>query len=114
MFKKCSTCNVQWKSIDNFLADPNISLLGYQVHFEDLEAGWLMFNHKCGTTLAFSVATFSALYTGPLFTERKTGSEGCPEFCIKSENLDYCPEQCECAYVREVIQIIKNWPKNRI
>jgi hypothetical protein len=111
MFKECSSCFNHWKTREDFLADPDVSLLGYQVHFEDLETGWFMFNHKCGTTLAFTVATFSSLYDGPVFTEHIHESGNCPDYCRRSRDLSPCPLQCECAYVRELIQIIKNWPK---
>jgi hypothetical protein len=26
--------------------------------------------------------------------------------------VEPCPSQCECAYIREILQIIRNWPKN--
>ena len=111
MFKQCSMCKDEWASRDDFLADPNILYLGYQIHFEDLEIGWLMFNHSCGTTLAFPVSTFSSLYNGLVFTESKTGHSECPGFCLQKNSISHCPQECECAYVREIILIINKWPK---
>jgi hypothetical protein len=43
--------------------------------------------------------------------ERKTGTEECPGYCLHQDELQPCPARCECAYVREIIQIIRNWPK---
>ena len=111
MFKQCSKCSKKWETQNEFLSDPDISLVGYQVHFEDLQAGLLMFNHNCGTTMAFAVSDFQTLYQGPVFKESKTGSDECPKYCVNKNNLDPCPAQCECTFVREIIQVIKNWPK---
>ena len=104
-------CYHKWDSKDDFLADPDILYLGYQAHFGNLETGWLMFNHLCGTTLAFPVSTFSSLYKGPLFAESKNGLPECPGFCAKKNSVSPCPRECECAYVREVILIINQWTK---
>jgi hypothetical protein len=40
-----------------------------------------------------------------------TGTAECPEFCLHRSKLNPCPAKCECAYIREIIQAIKNWPK---
>jgi hypothetical protein len=53
------------------------------------------------------------LYDGPVFEQRKTGTEQCPEYCLRKEELASCPAKCECAYVREIIQLVAKWPKNR-
>ena len=37
----------------------------------------------------------------------------CPEFCLHKSELRPCPAKCECAYVREIIQVIKDWPKKK-
>jgi len=73
-------------------------------------AGFFLFNHSCGTTLARPVAEFQDLYDGPLFASRATGSEECPGYCLRQEDLRGCPAECECASVRAIIQIILAWP----
>lgn len=74
-----------------------------------------MFDHvkeKCGTTLAIAAGKFSDIYDGPIFKkERMTGTEECPEYCLNVYELEQCPQKCECAYVREILQILKIWPK---
>jgi len=113
-FKKCTTCYHIWNDRDAFLSDPNLMLVGYQVNFKVLEAGLLLFQHDvvgCQTTLALRAIQFTDLYDGPVFTERKTGSEECPTYCLYEEELGKCTATCECAFVREVLQIVKNWPK---
>ena len=107
MFKTCSKCGCKWNSQSDFLADPNLKLVGYQAHFKELTTGLLMFNHSCGTTFALQVDEFSNLANGPVFTERLNGTAVCPGFCNHKENLKSCPAKCECAYVRDLLQSIQ-------
>jgi len=111
VFKECLPCGSKWSSRDEFLEDADIEILGYQVNFNDLSGGFFLFNHSCGATLATSVRHFNGLYEGTIFKDRKTGSQDCPGFCLYKDQLDECPARCECAYVRNIITIIKKWPK---
>lgn len=111
VFKKCLPCDKKWFARDDFLWDPDIKIIGYQVNFDDLVAGAFLFNHSCGATLALSVRYFNGLYEGPIFKDRITGSDDCPGYCLYKDQLDKCVARCECAYVRNIIDIIKNWPK---
>jgi hypothetical protein len=111
-FKICPMCSSSWCSRDDFLSDTLVELIGYQVHFADLKLGYFMFNHDvCGTTMALVADKFSDLYPGEPFTKRLTGSDKCPAFCLHDDELDPCLAECECAYVRDIIQIIRKWPK---
>ena len=114
LFKQCSFCLHSWTTRDGFLADPDVHLVGYQANFDKLEAGLFLFNHDfpdCGTTLAIDAARFRDLYHGPVFSERLTLTDRCPRYCMQQEELRPCPARCECAYVREVSDIVRNWPK---
>ncbi len=112
VFKQCPACELTWRERDALLADPGVNIIGYQVNFEKLVAGFFLFNHACiNTTFLLSVKDFVDLYDGPVFEERKTGSDDCSGYCLHKEMLNPCPARCECAFVREVVQIIKNWPK---
>ena len=111
-FKICTLCGTAWPTRDDFLADPHIKLLGYSVHFKDLELGLFLFNHSsCLTTLAIKACAFTDLYEGPIFTERATGTASCPGYCLHQSELRPCPARCECAYVREVVDKASNWNK---
>ncbi|MGE5280025.1 MAG: hypothetical protein ACM3L6_04700 [Deltaproteobacteria bacterium] len=110
MFKRCS-CGARWSRRPDFLGDTGVKLLGYQANFEELELGLFLFNHEtCGTTLALEVRDFGGLYDGPVFEERKTGTAECPSYCLRQDNLDACPSHCACAYVRQIIQIVRTYP----
>jgi hypothetical protein len=107
MFKQCGKCGQVWQTRAQFLDDQDIELIGYQANFKVLQAGLLYFNHVCKTTLALPADVFADLYKGPIFEKRQTDSEQCPAYCINQRELRACPVECECAYIREVIQIIK-------
>lgn len=108
IFKQCSACKTVWKTRKEMLDDRDVFLIGYQAHFADLKLGLFMFNHKCGGTMGIKAENFIDLYNGPVFDKRLTGTEECPGHCLHKENLERCPLKCECAYVRELLQILKN------
>ena len=111
-FKNCPSCAQSWESREEFLADATLELVGYQVHFKNLEQGLFLFNHaSCKSTISVQSGQFSNLYDGPIFTKNMTGTENCPDHCLFKTNLQACPAECECTYVREVMQIIKTWQK---
>ena len=111
-FHRCPNCEIEWISRDEFLKDPDIQIIGYQVHFEELTAGLFYFNHSCRGTTAIHMEAFKDLYDGPIFEERLTGSDTCPDYCRYQGNLMPCPNKCECVSVREIIQVIKNGEKD--
>ena len=112
-FKRCTSCTAVWRTRDEFLADPDVKLVGYQAHFEDLKAGFFLFNHSCRTTVAMDVEDFLDLYDGPIFRQRATGGPDCMGYCLHRDELRLCPAQCECAFVREILQIVRNWKKRQ-
>jgi len=114
VFKCCSACDAVWMTRDDFLSDPKITLVGYQPHFENLVAGLFLFNHSCQTTLAVPASAFRDLYQGPVFLQRAKGSSFCPLYCQHHDELRPCPAACECAYVREMLQLVRNWPKRPV
>jgi hypothetical protein len=111
-FKKCTMCGHLWQSRNDFLEDPSTEMIGYQVNFEHLNLGFFLFNHlACGTTMGIPAGSFKDLYNGPVFSERLFGTDQCLEYCLHEDQLDPCPAKCECAYIREILQIVKRWPK---
>jgi len=111
VFKTCSFCENSWDSREKFLSDPNVRLVGYQAHFEELTAGMFLFNHSCGDTLAFLVEDFRDLYQGPVFEGSKKDTDSCSQYCVQEDNFQPCPIECECSFVREIMQIIHSWKK---
>ena len=112
-FKTCRACSRRWESRGSFLSDPKIQVVGYQAFLDNLGLGQFLFNHEeCGTTLALRAGSFEDLYDGPVYFSRVERDDGCPDYCFSAENLQTCPEACECAWAREVLQKVINWPKS--
>jgi hypothetical protein len=112
VIKQCPCCGYVWGTRDALLCDPQLVVVGYQVNFEELLLGFFLFSHlACGSTIALPAGRFRDLYDGPVYASRATGTQDCPEYCLRRAELDVCPAQCECAYVREILQIVRRWPK---
>jgi hypothetical protein len=105
-FNKCPGCGFTWNKRDDFLKDNDVELIGYDANFEALELGNLLFSHRCGTVIPLHVDGFRDLYNGPIYRERKTGSAECMGYCKRRDELRPCPVKCECAWVRELVQVI--------
>ena len=118
-FKTCSYCNVEWLSRDTFLNDQDIRLVGYQPHYKNMEEGLFLFNHlQCNSTLSVISQKFRDLYTGPFYAVNKLDEEqlnydDCPDFCLFKNKMKGCLQQCERAFVSEVIQVITMWKKEK-
>lgn len=116
-FKKCSGCDRHWASRDDFITDPEIKLIGYQINLGDLDRVFFMFNHlnpKCLTTLSLQTGLFKDLHFGEVYTVRQMGSEQCPGHCLYRDHLQACPVHCDCNFVREVMQVVLKWPKSAV
>ena len=114
MFKKCTLCGHIWESREAFLADQDLKIIGYQADFDIINGGLFLFNHVCETTLALDVKYFADLYTGPAYDTNLAGTDECSDLCIDINKLDACDAKCKYAYVRDIIQTIKNWPKTKL
>lgn len=112
VFKQCPSCRKKWPDYTEFLADPCLKLIGYQMFLEELKEGLFLFNHSCGTTLSITVETLAHLYNGPVHEKRAIGSDNCPGFCLFENETGPCSEECDCAYVRSIMQIIQSWNKS--
>ena len=111
IFKKCPCCNEEWTTQELFLGDRNLEIVGYKADFKKLEYGLFFFNHQipnCNSTITIETNMFFNLYSGKKYTERKTGSEDCKGYCKNLNQLSRCDALCECAFVREILRIIRN------
>ena len=111
-FKVCATCGQTWTRRDEFLSDPAIRPIGYQMDLANLTEGFFLFNHEaCGTTLAIAVRPFLDLSPGPFFRSREAARAGCPAYCLQQLGRSACPRVCECHTVRDILRLVSEWPK---
>jgi hypothetical protein len=115
-FKRCRRCGREWETRNDFLIDKNLVFTGYQINLLDLTKGLFLFNDNvdgCETTLAVPVQLFSDLYDGKVPSVRKIGQSECEGRCLNEHDLETCQADCECAYIREIMQIIKKYKINQ-
>ena len=112
-FKACSYCDESWNTREEFLSDVRISMKGYTPIFENPEYGLFYFTHSgsCNATLSLFVHEFVDLYKQTTYPDKKTGSSECRGLCQIKNNLEQCFSNCRFTYIRDLIQIIKAWPK---
>lgn len=115
-FKTCPKCGRVWETRDAFLSDPELRLLGYQADFHDPRQGLLLLNHSrpdCLTTLSIAAREFGDLAGAGLisWSSRRAGTQDCPGHCLRRNNLERCPAECDCAFAREIVARIAAWPK---
>ncbi|MBN2201865.1 hypothetical protein JW777_07935 [bacterium] len=112
-FKTCPVCKAAWDTRHDFISDPDIQLGGYQVNFDNFRLGFFLFNHMtCRNTLGVKAADFLDLHDGPVYEKRLVGTGDCPGYCLHQSELRPCPAKCECAFVRDVLDRLKRWPKS--
>jgi len=112
VFMTCTKCGHKWNDRRSFLSDPAIDVIGYQADFRELTEGLFIFHHTCGATIKIKAQFFIDLYSGPIFQEKLTHREECFGYCFVRVNMEPCANKCECSYVRETLQVIRNWQKD--
>jgi hypothetical protein len=113
-FKACPGCRYVWEDREEFLSDPDVEVVGYQVNYDDPNAGLILFTHQtpaCGTTLALEVREFSDLYRGPICEDLLENTDECPGHCRDMSSLERCAKECNCTFARDILQILRDWPK---
>lgn len=108
-FKTCSCCFHVWQTRDDFLSDPKLEFIGYQVNFKKLAYGMFFFNHtvdSCQSTMTIMVEDFRDLYSGQCYTGSKAMTDDCPRYCLDEKQFSRCDAMCECAFAREIMQTI--------
>lgn len=109
-FKTCSKCRAAWQGPLELVADQSLVVTGYQPDFEDPASGLILLLHNrdgCRTTLAVKAGDLRAFYRDDRPTLLMAGSDDCPRYCLSSEELATCRNPCSMAWVRQVIQHLR-------
>jgi hypothetical protein len=101
-----------WRTREAFLDDPQVEIVGFQANCADLLLGLFLFNPLArGSTIAAPAELFRDPYDGFIYSKRATGTADCPEDCLRESERSVCPAECACAYVREILRIVRRWSK---
>lgn len=105
-FKSCPRCDTSWPDRRSFLEDTDLTYVGYQINPADLDKGLFLFNHVCKSTIGVPVSRFYDLYDGEVWTTNMMGTEACPLYCLVRDEVEICPNQCNCNHVRQIIRLL--------
>lgn len=108
--KRCTLCGTVWASAWDLVWDEELRVEGYQASLDGVENGLILVTHTregCGTTLALPVSAVGELYLGPRYAEALTGTEECEGLCLDENRLDECGAPCSLAWVRTVLQYLR-------
>jgi len=108
-FKTCPRCSFSWDSRKAFLADPKLELKRYKADLKAPQYGMFFFTHQtasCSSTITMLVNDFRSLYPGKISPKNKAFSEDCPGYCLEETQLARCDVSCQCAFARDIVQIL--------
>lgn len=114
MFKTCPHCGTAWRARDDLLADPEVRVVGYQLHPRDPMKGFYIFQHDapgCDTSFAVHAAPFLDLAPPSAHEELIYRGEQCEGHCLRVENLGRCHAPCRGAVFREVLGFLAARPQ---
>jgi hypothetical protein len=111
-FKHCPTCNVLWRQQSQFLSDPEVKFLGFRPAATPESLALIVFNHaRCDTRLTFTLETFAELTVFPILCASCAITHKDTDYCLAGASGRPCPALCICAFVHNVSESIRAWPK---
>ena len=109
-FKTCSKCGKIWNSISDYILDKTLVINGYQANFVQPENGLILATHHeydCDSTLSVYAQSIRHLSASETYQTLNKGKDTCKMLCVDQGNLEYCGAECSMAWVREVIQYMR-------
>jgi len=105
-FQECGSCREAWDRWQDFVADPEVRLLGFQGSDRFPDTNLLVFEHRCGSSI--SVLAKRLRHILPEDEQKRQlpvlfASEHCNQYCRTIENLKECDRACVNARDRKLI-----------
>ena len=113
-FKLCGSCGRPWPSWDEFVADPQVRLLGLQAVANVPDASLLVFEHRCGSSISVLTKRLHHLVPDP-HPEWPSlrGTDSCPRHCFALEDHGACDRRCANSRDRDILQLVERIHANR-
>lgn len=108
-FRACGSCGKAWTTLQAFLHDPGLVLIGLQVAAHRPEANLIVFEHACGSSV--SVLTGRLRTLDPVTgaggdLPDAYGSEDCRGLCRQLDEWSSCDRPCVNARDRRLLQTV--------
>jgi hypothetical protein len=112
-FKRCGECHRSWEEESAFLADPDVTFLGFKAASAPELLGLFVFSHSpCDSRIAFTLETFTDLTAIPLLSPSCGLLDKQEDYCLANQAGRPCPALCICTFVDRVSNAIHAWPKD--
>jgi hypothetical protein len=108
-YRTC-VCGHTWKTREKFLADRNVTIVGYQPDFVNHKYNHFLFKHRakgCGEFFGVRASDFNDLREAGCPSGLCFGKEPCPGYCKETGNLRVCSVTCRNASDRIVASKIR-------
>ncbi len=113
--KTCGSCGRPWSSWDDFLADPQLRLLGLQAVARVPDANLLVFEHRCGSSVSLLTTRLRHLipeHPSDAWPSLR-GTEQCRRHCLRLEDRDACDRPCMHARDRDLLALVEDLQARR-
>jgi len=109
-FQSCGACKHTWPTLESFVLDPDVRLLGLQAVITNPDFNVMVFEHICGSSVSILTPRLRHLLPEPEPGDpnvRLMGTEECRGHCRLLEDLEACDAPCSNARDRELILLIR-------
>jgi hypothetical protein len=108
-FKVCGACRRGWATWDDFVADPQVRLLGLQAVEHVPDASLLVFEHGCGSSVSVLVNRLQDLLPEHPAAGWPSlrGGELCRRHCFSLEDHAPCDRRCSHVRDRDLLRLVE-------
>jgi hypothetical protein len=107
--QNCGSCGRMWYRWPDFILDPEIRLLGFQMITELPDSNLLVFEHRCGSSVSVMAKRLRHLLTdggaGAGLTSL-AGTTSCRKHCLSLTDFEHCDSPCVNARDRRLVQMV--------
>jgi len=108
VFKVCGSCRHTWRTWEDFVADPEVRLLGLQSSDTVPAATVLVFEHWCGTSVSILTRRLHHLVPDHPAVDWPSlrDSDECPGHCLDTADRAPCNQRCRHSLDRDILALI--------
>ncbi len=104
--QKCGSCGRQWDHWRDFILDPDLRPIGFQMIPAVQDVNLLIFEHRCGSSISVLIRRLRHFFSNggpPADLPALFGTNLCSGHCRFLENLEGCDRECVNARDRHLI-----------
>ena len=110
-FTHCTSCGAGWSTVEDFVTDPSIELIGCQASLLSPDRSVYIFahhGHECDDTIEVHAGALKEFAFNLDLSARAAGGPTCNHACFASGDLAPCAVNCYMRWVRDLIPMLQN------